>query len=70
MTDAGIALAGIATVAIPLGVVFLANQYGQAVARQRRSEFQDRVNTVPESYAEALEMIAANSDKPIMTYAE
>ena len=61
---------------IPFGIAWLANWYGRAVARKRWEEFCDRtdqqyadcLNTVPESYSEALEMVAANSDKPIAQF--
>jgi hypothetical protein len=37
-------------------------------ANHRDRQYRDRVNTVPESYPEAIKMIAANSDKPIAQF--
>ena len=59
-----------AAVLIPCGIAWLANWYGRAVARKRWEEscdgtdqqYADCLNTVPESYREAVEMVITEEE--------
>ena len=68
MTNIGISLAIIFGTAICSGILWLCWEAYSAKPIRPWDDFADPVNTVPESYAEALQMIPANSDKPIAQF--